>query len=124
MKAFQIGLRYFKDSSSTDVLIKSPSMLKEDLVESFSICRLGPRRSRWSDAIKALESDPLFEEADFCQLLGYDDDNWELHARQNSLRDKVTKNGPTVKYERRQLLGFTDGDSEWIGDLALEWLAK
>nr|WP_145537648.1 phage virion morphogenesis protein [Yersinia alsatica] len=31
------------------------------------------------------------------------------------LRDKVTKNGPTVKYERRQLLGFTDGDSEWIG---------
>ncbi|WP_145480019.1 phage virion morphogenesis protein [Yersinia similis] len=40
------------------------------------------------------------------------------------LRDKVTKNGPTVKYERRQLLGFTDGDSEWIGALALEWLAN
>ncbi|UWM47422.1 phage virion morphogenesis protein [Yersinia alsatica] len=31
------------------------------------------------------------------------------------LRDKVTKKGPTVKYERRQLLSFTDGDSEWIG---------
>nr|WP_230674865.1 phage virion morphogenesis protein [Yersinia pseudotuberculosis] len=29
-----------------------------------------------------------------------------------------------MKYERRQLLGFTDGDSEWIGDLALEWLAN
>ena len=40
------------------------------------------------------------------------------------LRDKVTKNGPTVKYERRQLLGFTDGDSEWIGDLALEHIAN
>lgn len=82
MKAFQIGLRYFKDNSSTDVLIKSPLMLKEDLVESFSVCRLGPRRSRWSAAIKALESDPLFEEANFCQLLGYDDDNWEMYARQ------------------------------------------
>ncbi|WP_261373962.1 phage virion morphogenesis protein [Yersinia aldovae] len=40
------------------------------------------------------------------------------------LRDKVTRNGPTVKYERRQLLGFTDGDIEWIGDLALEWIGK
>ncbi|WP_231585799.1 phage virion morphogenesis protein [Yersinia aldovae] len=29
-----------------------------------------------------------------------------------------------MKYERRQLLGFTDGDIEWIGDLALEWLGK
>lgn len=40
------------------------------------------------------------------------------------LRDKVTKSGPTVKYERRQLLGFTDGDTKWIGDLVLEWLVK
>ncbi|AOF14788.1 Phage virion morphogenesis protein [Yersinia enterocolitica] len=40
------------------------------------------------------------------------------------LRDKVTKNGPMVKYERRQLLGFTDSDLEWIGDLALEHIAK
>ncbi|WP_421413010.1 AAA family ATPase [Serratia plymuthica] len=82
MKAFQIGLRYFNTSSSADVLIKSPSMLKEDLVESFRVCRIGPRRARWSDAIKALESDPLFEEADFRQLISYDDDNWEIYARQ------------------------------------------
>ncbi|WP_449507368.1 AAA family ATPase [Enterobacter ludwigii] len=81
MKAYQIGLRYFKDNSSSEVLIKSPSMLKDDLVESFSMCRLGPRRTRWCEAIKALESDPLFEEADFCQLLEYNDDNWELYAR-------------------------------------------
>ncbi|WP_415843094.1 hypothetical protein [Yersinia entomophaga] len=31
------------------------------------------------------------------------------------LRDKISRNGPTVKYERRQLLGLTDGDVEWIG---------
>lgn len=82
MKAFQIGLRYFNENSTSDVLIKSPSMLKDDLVASFSICRIGPRRARWSDAIKALESDPLFEEADFRQLLSYDNDNWEERARQ------------------------------------------
>ncbi|GAB3411461.1 AAA family ATPase [Erwinia aphidicola] len=82
MKAFQIGLRYLKDDSSSDVLIKTPSMLKDDLVESFSVCRLGPRRTRWSEAIKSLESDPLFEEADFCKLLEYNDDNWEMYARQ------------------------------------------
>lgn len=29
-----------------------------------------------------------------------------------------------VKYERRQLLGFTDGDGEWIVDLTLEHIAK
>lgn len=40
------------------------------------------------------------------------------------LRDKVARNGPTVKYERRQLLGFTDGDSEWIGNLALDFIGK
>ncbi len=48
----------------------------------------------------------------------------QVRVHHDGLRDKVTKNGPTVKYERRQLLGFTDGDSEWIGDLALEWLAN
>jgi len=40
------------------------------------------------------------------------------------LRDKVSRNGPTVKYDRRELLGFTDDDIEWIGDLALEHIAK
>lgn len=40
------------------------------------------------------------------------------------LRDKVSRNGPTVRYERRQLLGFTDADIEWIKDLALAHIVK
>ncbi|WP_440524691.1 phage virion morphogenesis protein [Serratia sarumanii] len=40
------------------------------------------------------------------------------------LRDKVSRNGPTVRYERRQLLGFTDDDIEWIKDLALGHIAS
>ncbi len=41
-------------------------------------------------------------------------------SRKKKRRDKVSRNDPTVKYMRRQLLGFTGDDSEWIGDLALE----
>ncbi|RNV98868.1 AAA family ATPase [Enterobacter asburiae] len=82
LKAYQIGLRYYDENISSEVLIKSPAMLKNDLVESFKVCRLGPRRTRWYDAIKVLESDPLFEEADFCQLLNYDDTHWEEFSRQ------------------------------------------
>ncbi len=40
------------------------------------------------------------------------------------LRDKVSPDGPTVRYARRQLLGFTDADIEWIKDLALAHIAK
>lgn len=81
MKAHQIGLRYFKESTSSEVSIKTPAMLKDDLIESFRVCRTGPRRVRWNQAIKILESDPLFEEADFCQLLSFGDEEWEENAR-------------------------------------------
>ncbi|HBL7241973.1 TPA: phage virion morphogenesis protein [Serratia liquefaciens] len=40
------------------------------------------------------------------------------------LRDKVSPDGPMVRYARRQLLGFTDADIEWIKDLALTHIAK
>ncbi|MBV0841360.1 phage virion morphogenesis protein [Serratia liquefaciens] len=40
------------------------------------------------------------------------------------LRDKVSPEGPTVRYARRQLLGFTDADIEWIKDLALTHIAR
>ncbi|WP_407079457.1 phage virion morphogenesis protein [Candidatus Regiella insecticola] len=38
------------------------------------------------------------------------------------LRDKVARNGVTVRYERRPLLGLTDKDIERITDLALMYL--
>lgn len=40
------------------------------------------------------------------------------------LRDKISRTGPTVRYARRQLLGFTNADVEWIRDLALDHIAK
>lgn len=40
------------------------------------------------------------------------------------LRDRISRHGPTVRYARRKLLGFTDADRDWIADLALAHLAR
>lgn len=40
------------------------------------------------------------------------------------LRDRVEKNGPTVKYAARELLGITDGDQDTIADLIVKSIAK
>lgn len=39
------------------------------------------------------------------------------------LRDRVEKNGPTVKYAARELLGITDTDQEAIADLVISHVA-
>lgn len=46
----------------------------------------------------------------------------EVHQR--GLRDKVSPDGPTVKYPQRQLLGFTQGDIELIRDELIDYLAQ
>jgi len=46
------------------------------------------------------------------------------HVHQEGLTDRVTRNGPTVRYERRQLLGFTDADQRTIRDLLIEHLTR
>lgn len=43
--------------------IKSRHELREDFVKSVAACRSGARRSRWAGALRVLEADPLFEEA-------------------------------------------------------------
>ena len=43
-------------------------------------------------------------------------------VHQEGLSDRVTANGPTVRYERRELLGFTDAERQSIRDLLIEHL--
>lgn len=43
-------------------------------------------------------------------------------VHQEGLSDRVTPGGPTVRYERRELLGFTDADRRTIRDLLIEHL--
>jgi phage virion morphogenesis protein len=43
---------------------------------------------------------------------------------QYGLRDKPGRNSPDVQYQRRELLGFSDGELEMIRDSLLEHLAS
>lgn len=44
-------------------------------------------------------------------------------THQYGLRDRVSQNGPQVKYERRELLGFTDHDRTVLRDSLLDHLS-
>ena len=45
-------------------------------------------------------------------------------VHQEGLSDRVTAGGPTVRYERRELLGFTDAERQTILDCLIEHLAR
>ncbi|RPE74624.1 phage virion morphogenesis protein [Vulcaniibacterium tengchongense] len=44
-------------------------------------------------------------------------------VHQEGRRDRVARRGPVVRYERRQLLGFSEADHRMIRDLLTEHLA-
>lgn len=62
--------------------IKSRRELSDDLVKSVAACRTGARRARWARALKMLEADPLFEEANVSSVADEGSGNWEEKARQ------------------------------------------
>lgn len=45
-------------------------------------------------------------------------------VHQYGLRDKVDKDGPTVKYASRELLGFTDTEMNMIENEVINYLAS
>ncbi|MFK3649285.1 phage virion morphogenesis protein [Lysobacter enzymogenes] len=45
-------------------------------------------------------------------------------VHQEGLADRVSRDGPSVRYERRQLLGFTDAERQAIRDLLVEHLTR
>lgn len=45
-------------------------------------------------------------------------------VHQEGQTDRVSRNGPSVRYERRQLLGFSDAERSTIRDLIVEHLAQ
>jgi ATPase subunit of ABC transporter with duplicated ATPase domains len=76
LRAAQVSLRGEKSAKVADTAGKPTRAGRELFVGSLAICRRGSRRERWRDAIKALESDPLFEEADFNALLDEMEEEW------------------------------------------------
>ena len=56
-------------------ITQEPSELSDDFIASAKACATGDqRRERWRRTLRALESDPLFEEADVTALLDVDAD--------------------------------------------------
>jgi len=81
VRPYQVGLRKKVQVDGINVLqVKTPEDLAKDFTDSLALCRSGSRAIRWCAAIKTLEADPLFEEADVSQLLNYTADEWKSEA--------------------------------------------
>jgi predicted ATPase len=74
-----VGLRA-RVGETQEIVIKSPAQLSDDFLKSFALCRKGLRANRWEAAVKTLENDPLFAEAEVTTLLQADDNIWETQA--------------------------------------------
>jgi predicted ATPase len=70
-------VRQTDDSRNAEwvTITQEPSELTEDFIASAKACATGQqRRERWRRALRTLESDPIFEEADVTELLDVDKD--------------------------------------------------
>ncbi|WP_250937865.1 AAA family ATPase [Allorhizobium sonneratiae] len=82
IRSAQVGLLQWKtDEDGEEYLTrKTPNDLANDFKSSFSICRRGLRSDRWAAAVKTLEGDDLFAEANVSSLLELGDDVWQEEA--------------------------------------------
>jgi predicted ATPase len=70
MGATQVGLRHKITVDGQDQFsMKSPAELAVDFRRSLSRCRNGLKAARWREAVRTLETDDLFAEADVTALL-------------------------------------------------------
>lgn len=62
---------------------KSPTILKNEFVKSVEKCRLGSKNQRWLRALKMLEADPIFKEAEISQIaeISIDEDFEEISSK-------------------------------------------
>jgi predicted ATPase len=64
-----VGLKRVRRSSDEDPPPpKTPEELAGEFVKSIRLCRQGPRSNRWLHALKSLEADPIFRDADIASL--------------------------------------------------------
>lgn len=47
---------------------KNPEELADEFVDSVTLCRTGERKTRWRNALRTLESDPIFQQAEVTTL--------------------------------------------------------
>jgi predicted ATPase len=106
LRAAQVSLRGEKSAKVADTTGKPTKAGRDLFINSLATCRLGSRRGRWREAIKELESDPLFEEADFGSLLEEADDEWRETA--GSLFEKLSSGHAVVLLTITKLVELVD----------------
>ncbi|MBU9194444.1 ATP-binding protein [Burkholderia gladioli] len=74
--------------------VKGLPELAEEFAKSVLACREGVRRQRWKNALKALESDPLFAEASVSELA--DDEAPDLEQRARVLYSRRLSSGHAI----------------------------
>ncbi len=78
LRAGFVGLRGTEmvDGQLRDAL-KTKDDLAQDFVNSFTVCREEPRRTRWLKAVRTLATDPLFAEVEVERFLQVEGDSWQ-----------------------------------------------
>ena len=69
---------------------KSPEQLSRDFSASISVCRQGARAHRWYRALKVLEGDPIFRDAEVATLASDDLDSDERKDTARKLFSKLS----------------------------------
>lgn len=77
-----VGLRKrIKDSDGEWLTVtQQPRELAKEFIASAKVCAVGKHRQRWRTALRTLQSDPIFEEADISNLLDLDEDDFGREA--------------------------------------------
>lgn len=65
---------------SWETITQEPNDLTKDFISSAKICTQGDKRERWLKVLQALESDPIFEEAEVSSLLEVNTERFGAHA--------------------------------------------
>ena len=104
IKAAQVSLR--GDAAVADQTGETTKAGTKGFVASLDRCRRGVRRERWLAALATLESDPLFEEADFSSLLDLPEKTWKKDAA--GLFEKLSSGHAVVLLTITRLVELVD----------------
>lgn len=105
IKAAQVSLRG-EHGSIADKSGKQTKAGRDLFIQSLAVCRRGTRQKRWVDAIRELESDPLFEEAGFGSLAEEPENEWRATAE--GLFEKLSSGHAVVLLTITKLVELVD----------------
>lgn len=107
MSCRQVGLRH-AESSDRSSATKTFAELGTDFANSLARCQSGVLADRWREAVKTLEEDDLFAEADVTSLLCEDGSDVSLKTRARRLFKKLSSGHAIVLLTVTRLVELVD----------------